>query len=63
LFKKLRQEEEERITVARSRNHSCGGEARSITHSECGFLALIIRHDLRKEVAEHMSFDFLQKSV
>ena len=47
IFKKLRQEGEERITVARSRNRSCRGKARSITYSECGFVALIIRHATR----------------
>jgi hypothetical protein len=33
--------------VARSRNHSRGGEVRRITYSQCGSLALIIRHAIR----------------
>jgi len=46
-FKKLRQEGKEGITVVRSPNHSCRGKARSITYSECGSVALIIRHEIR----------------
>jgi hypothetical protein len=66
-----------RNTEARSRNHCCSRKAKSITYSECVFLALVIRHAKRMRLAvlssvasmsvlyfttSHKHYDFREKN-